>query len=159
MIDREKIVCIAEKALTETQMFLVDVTVSRENDIEVEVDSMDRVSIEDCSNLSRLIEAGLDRDKEDFSLTVISSGIGYPFKVFRQYQKAIGKTVEVKNADGVRISGILEDCKNEGSYVAISLSYEKKEKNEGDKRPHMVRHEDEIKVVDGISVKEIITIK
>ena len=33
------------------------------------------VSIDDCVNLSRHIESKLDRDKEDFSLTVSSAGI------------------------------------------------------------------------------------
>ena len=57
--------------------------------------------------VSREIESSLNRDEEDFELTVSSAGIGYPFKVEQQYQKNLGKSVEIKLNDHTKLNGIL----------------------------------------------------
>ena len=75
MILKQTIEKIAQEHLQGTELTLVDVTVSEENDIEVIITREDGVSIDDCANLSRFIESKLDRDKEDFSLMVGSAGI------------------------------------------------------------------------------------
>lgn len=159
MIDRELIVNLTNAILEGTSFFLVDVSVSATNEIEVEIDSSERVSIDNCCDISRSLEEKLDRDKEDFSLTVLSAGIGYPFKVFPQYKKTVGKMVEVKFKNGTKLNGTLISCSQVDGKIMVTVAYDKKEKNEGDKRPHMVHHEDNIEVIDGMSVKEIITIR
>lgn len=59
-----------------TGLSLVEVTVSDDNDIEITITrDGGGVSIDDCVDLSRHVESKLDRDKEDFSLTVSSAGI------------------------------------------------------------------------------------
>ena len=75
MIRKETIETIANEHLGATELKLVEVTVSEDNDIEVIVTRESGVSIDDCVALSRHIESRLDRDKEDFSLTVGSAGI------------------------------------------------------------------------------------
>ena len=76
MIRKETIEALAAQHLEGTGLQLVEATVSEENDIEVIITREGGgVSIDDCVALSRFIESKLDRDKEDFSLTVGSAGI------------------------------------------------------------------------------------
>ena len=75
MITPQTIESIAREYLEGTDLSLVEVTVSEENDIEVIITRETGVSIDDCVALSRHIESRLDRDKEDFSLMVGSAGI------------------------------------------------------------------------------------
>ena len=76
MILKQTIEKIAQEHLQGTELTLVDVTVSEDNDIEVIITREGSgVSIDDCVALSRFIESKLDRDKEDFSLMVGSAGI------------------------------------------------------------------------------------
>ena len=75
MIQKQTIEKIAQDYLQGTELSLVEVTVSEENDIEVIITREGGVAIDDCVALSRHIESKLDRDKEDFSLMVGSAGI------------------------------------------------------------------------------------
>ena len=75
MIQKQTIEKIAQEYLQGTELSLVEVTVSEENDIEVIITREGGVAIDDCVALSRFIESKLDRDKEDFSLMVGSAGI------------------------------------------------------------------------------------
>lgn len=76
MITAQLIESIAREHLEGTPLTLVEVSVSEDNDIEIVITRSDEgVSIDDCMNLSRFVESRLDRDKEDFSLTVASAGI------------------------------------------------------------------------------------
>ena len=78
MIDKTLIEAIANEYLAATDLKLVRAKVSKENDITVYIHRRGTgVSIDDCVALSRHIESKLDRDKEDFSLTVSSAGAGY----------------------------------------------------------------------------------
>ena len=85
MIDSKKIKALVDEWLDGQDYFFVDATVDKENRIVVEIDHKEGVWIEDCCDLSRFIEAHLDRDEEDFELEVGSAGIGQPLKVLQQY--------------------------------------------------------------------------
>ena len=82
MIAKELIEAISQEYLANTPLTLVKVKVSKDNDIDVTRTREDAgVTIDDCVELSRYIDSKLDRDKEDFSLTVGSAR-----------RKTIGKT-------------------------------------------------------------------
>ncbi|HNW48545.1 MAG: ribosome assembly cofactor RimP [Bacteroidales bacterium] len=134
MIQKETIVKLIEKYLSDNSLFLVDAVVSPDNDIEVTFDSMDKVDLKNCIEMSKTIEAGLDRELEDFSLTVTSAGLDQPFKVFRQYQKFIGKEVEVVFKSGNKQKAILTDARED----SIELSFFKNEKVEGKKKKEKI---------------------
>ena len=134
MIDKSVVSQHVNEWLEEKDYFLVDVTVSPDNRIVVEIDHAEGVWIEDCVELSRFIESKLDREKEDFELEVGSAGIGQPFKVLQQYINHIGMDVEVLKNDGLKLAGILKNADEEHFTVTIS----KKVKLEGEKRPKMV---------------------
>ena len=75
MIEKHTIEQIAEKYMEDNGLVLVDVKVNKANNIKVFFRAVGRPAcIDDCVDLSRHIEAGLDRDKEDFSLMVSSAG-------------------------------------------------------------------------------------
>ena len=121
---------IIDPILRERDLFLVDLMVSTGNAIEVYIDSMQGVSVQECVMVSRALERKLDRGSEDFSLTVYSAGIGFPFKVPLQFEKNVGKGVEVKCSDGGRIEGTLVAYSEAGVTIAVeeSIPAEKKGK-------------------------------
>lgn len=134
MIDKNVVTRIVEEWLEGKDYFLVDVLVSPDDKIVVEIDHAEGVWIDDCVELSRYIESKLNREEEDYELEVGSAGIGQPFKVLKQYQIHIGKDVEVLTKDGKKWTGILNDA-NEQNFTIIVT---KKVKPEGAKRPKLV---------------------
>ena len=105
------------------------------------------------SEVSREIEARLDRDAEDFSLTVSSAGIGYPFKVEGQYTKNIGKTVEAKLKDNRKVTGTLKAFDAE----TVTLEHEEKQAVEGSKKKQLVTLTDTIRREDIKEIKDVVT--
>lgn len=134
MIDTKKITAIAERMLADTDLFVVDCSCSPGNEVELTIDSDTSVGIDACASLSRAIEAELDREEEDFSLTVMSAGIGSELRSLRQYRKLVGHSVEVLLANGVKILAKLDAVDEQG----ITLSYEEKQAVEGKKRKQLV---------------------
>lgn len=131
MIDKSALTSFVEQQLKDTDLFLVDLTVTPDNVITVEVDSDSPVDIDECISLSRKIEETFDREVEDYELEVGSAGITSPFKVVRQYEKNIGNEVEVIARDGRKYTGVLREA---GPDTFTILSSEKV-RHEGAKRP------------------------
>lgn len=131
MIDRKIVKNIVEEWLSDKEYFLVDIQVSSDNKIVIEIDHIDGVWIDDCVELSKFVESKLSRDEEDYELEVGSAGLGQPFKVPRQYINFIGKEVEVLNNGGKKIKGILKSV--DGSNFVVSVL--EKVKVDGKKRP------------------------
>ena len=119
--------------------FIVDISVSKDNDIVLTIESENsKIELEDCVSLSRFFETKFDREVEDYSLTVSSAGLDQPFKVFRQYQKALGTKVEVSLKGGKKMVAVLEAADEE----SITLKYSAKEAVEGKKKKEIVEHVD-----------------
>ena len=131
MIDKNVVRNLVEEWLQDKEYFLVDVEISPDDRIVVEIDHADGVWIEDCVELSRYIEDRLDRDEEDYELEVGSAGLGQPFKVPQQYVNFIGKNVEVLDGDGKKVKGVLKSV--DGSDITGTGA--EKVKQEGKKRP------------------------
>ncbi len=130
MIDLQSVKEIVNEGIQGTDLFVVDITVSPDNRIVVEVDNDEGVDIDRCTTLHRYIESRLDREVEDYELEVGSAGITSPFKVVRQYQKNIGNEVEVLTRSGQKLTGTLKAADEE----AFTLTVTKKVKPEGAKR-------------------------
>ena len=137
MIDRNVVSGIVNEWLEDKDYFLVDVSVSPDDKIVVEIDHAEGVWIDDCVELSRFIESKLDREEEDYELEVGSAGIGQPFKVLQQYLIHIGKDVEVLTREGKKLEGVLKDANEETMTVTVM----KKVKLEGAKRPKLVEED------------------
>jgi len=96
---KEKVEQLVAEGIEGTEIFVVKLTVSSSNDINVLLDSDSGLSLADCRTVSRAIEFNLDREEDDFSLTVASAGIGEPL-VLRQYMKNVGRKVTVTLNEG-----------------------------------------------------------
>mgnify|MGYP000405264963 CR=1 FL=1 len=131
MIDKNVVKRLVEEWLAGKEYFLVDVQVGTDDRIVVEIDHADGVWVDDCADLSRYIEDHLSRDEEDYELEVGSTGLGQPFKVPQQYVNFVGKEVEVLDADGKKVKGILKAVDGNDFTVGV----EEKVKVEGKKRP------------------------
>ena len=134
--------------------FIVDVTVSKDNDIVLTVESENgKIELDDCVSLSRYFETKFDREVEDYSLTVSSAGLDQPFKVFRQYLKAVGSKVEVSLKGGKKMVAVLEQADEE----SITLRYSVKEAVEGKKKKELVEHIDRFTMDQVNAVRPYIT--
>ncbi len=129
MITIDSIQKIANEKLAEGSNFIVDISVKPGNKIVVLLDNDKGVSIADCVAMSRHIEFNLDREKDDFELNVMSPGLSEPFKILRQYQKNIGKRVDVITKENKKLTGKLLLATETG----IVLETKSKEKTEGKK--------------------------
>ena len=124
MISKDTVRSIVEEWLDGKEYFLVDIEISPDDRIVVEIDHADGVWIEDCVALSRYIEDHLSRDEEDYELEVGSAGLGQPFKVPQQYHCFVGK----------KYKGVLKSV--DGGDFTVTV--EEKQKVEGKKRPQLV---------------------
>ncbi|MBT0607733.1 ribosome assembly cofactor RimP [Aequorivita echinoideorum] len=105
---REKVAQLLENALDKNNsLFLIDLSISEQNQIRVTIDGDNGVTVEDCIAVSREIEHNLDREEFDFSLEVMSAGVSEPLAIPRQYIKNIGRNLKVKTKDGETIEGEL----------------------------------------------------
>ena len=120
---KEKVEQLIAEGVEGTDIFLVKLTVSSSNDINVLLDSDSGLTLSDCRSISRVIETSLDRDDEDFSLTVSSSGVGEPL-VLRQYKKNVGRKVRVTLIDGEIIEAKMVAADDKG----IELEWKSREK-------------------------------
>lgn len=131
MIDKNVVKKLVDEWLEGKEYFLVDIQISTDAKIVVEIDHADGVWIEDCVELSKFIEERLSRDEEDYELEVGSAGLGQPFKVPQQYINFIGKEVEVLDQERRKIRGILKSVEGEKFVVSVN----EKVQVEGKKRP------------------------
>jgi len=133
MIDKVKIAELVNEKLTDDQ-FLVDVTVSSSNVIDIMVDSDTGISINQIVEISRFVESNLDREVEDFELSVFSAGLSEPLSLVRQYKKNLGTEIDVLLTSGQKLTGILIKADDQG----IELEVTTKEKSEGSKKKELV---------------------
>jgi len=130
MIKKDQIAQIVETYLAGSDLFLVRMSVGKDNLINIYVDGDNGVTIDECVKLSRYIEQNLDREKEDFELRVSSPGADEPFANIRQYKKNIDRPVKLKLKDGSEKRGVLESVDS----IYITLQEEIKSKNKKRKK-------------------------
>ncbi len=132
MITKEQVKTLVEEWLQQKgDYFLVDIEMSDDDRIVIEIDHADGVWIEDCAELSRFLQEQLGDELGDYELEVGSAGLGQPFKVAQQYVNHIGDNVEVVDAAGKKIIGVLKQV--DGRVFTVST--QEKQIPEGKKRP------------------------
>ncbi len=129
MIKKKYITKLVNDCLFDSDRFIVGVNISTDNNIKVFIDGDNGVTIKNCIEVSRYIESSLDRDDEDFELSVSSGGVDFPFTILRQYTNNMEKSVSIIKNDGEKIRGILKSADNEH----VSLLEEIKRKNKKNK--------------------------
>lgn len=132
MITKETLKTLTEEWLQgQSGYFLVDIEMCDDDRIVIEIDHADGVWIEDCAALSRFLQEKVGDELGDYELEVGSAGLGQPFKVAQQYANHIGDNVEVIDAEGKKIVGVLKGV--EGRMFTVST--QEKQIPEGKKRP------------------------
>lgn len=104
-------------------LFLIDLKISAGDDITVILDGDNGVSLQDCLDASRAIEFNMDREEHDFSLQVMSAGLSEPLATPRQFQKNIGRDIEVILNDSSKVEGELARVDDE--KITLILRYRK----------------------------------
>ena len=153
---KENIIQAVEAAVAERGCFIVDVTVSAANDIEIVLEKEEGiVDWDDCAAIDAVVHAAFDQDAEDYALTVSSAGLDRPFKVYRQFLKAVGSKVDVKFKGGRRLVATLTAATEE----SVTLQYTALEAVEGKKKKETVEHEEVCPLADINSVTPYIDFK
>jgi ribosome maturation factor RimP len=122
-MDYAKIESAVEIAATDNDAFLVELELKPNNIIVAFVDSDNGLTIEQIKMINRQIESHLDRDVEDFNLTVSSPDLNRPLKTLRQYKKNVGRYLKVKFNERQE-EGML--MKVEAKYLVLSVPNKKK---------------------------------
>lgn len=137
MISKEYINSLVEEKIAEMPYFIVEVSVSSSNVIRVEIDGDKGVNINDCVQISRHIEGSLDREVEDFELTVSSAGMDQPFRILRQYQRYLNREVSIKKVSGEKLVGKLMSADEK----EVVIEQTRKERIEGKKKKQTITEE------------------
>ena len=135
---------LALKHLPGKHFFLVDIKVSAKSGpkkVMILIDSDEGVTIDDCANLSRSISEEMEHNdmiKGAYTLEVSSPGLDHPLIMLRQYQKNIGRKLNVVLEDNSVMNGELKSV-TKGSIQLVA------ERKDGKK---MVMEEKEIPFAD-----------
>jgi ribosome maturation factor RimP len=103
---------VAEALKENESLFLIDLKMGADNSIQVVVDGDQGVPLHECIRISRHIEQNLDREQEDFSLEVTSPSITDPISNRRQFNKNLGRILNLKTDRGEfegRLSEIVDE--------------------------------------------------
>jgi ribosome maturation factor RimP len=112
------------------QIFFVDLKISNSNNIDLFIDSFEGITIKNCREVSKYIESQLDREQEDFQITVSSAGLDLPFRVKEQYIKNINKEISVKTSEGNKHKGKLLSVNEEDIEIQEQKKVKKKKVTE-----------------------------
>ncbi|MEY4702971.1 MAG: hypothetical protein RIR96_868 [Bacteroidota bacterium] len=109
--------------LLDADMFLVDIRIKPTNNFKIFLDAESGLGIEKCIKINRALYKQMEEagwyPEGDFSLEVSSPGLDEPLKLFRQYQKNVGRNVEVILLDGSKKEGLMSHVTEE----QITLTY------------------------------------
>lgn len=95
----------------EPEYFRVQVKIKPTNNVKVFIDGDNGITIEKCVQVNRALYKKLEESglfpTGDFSLEVSSPGVSEPLKERRQYNRNVGRDVEVVFTDGTKKEGKL----------------------------------------------------
>lgn len=130
---------LAEKYATDeafADCFTVEIEFKPNQQLLIFVDSDSGMTFEKCRQLSRYLEQHIDANGwlgEKYVLEVSSPGIGRPLKFLRQYQRNLGRTLEITLTDKSIQSGILKAA-DENQVVLEQTVVEKIEKKKQERQ-------------------------
>lgn len=121
---------IVEQHLPDESHFVVDVNLSEKGGktvLYILIDADQGVTIDACAKLSRAVADEIETKnliESAYTLEVSSPGVDYPLSSKRQYQKNVGRELQVLLQSGQDIQGKLEEV----SDVGVTVLVKKKEK-------------------------------
>ena len=155
-MEKNAIITAITPVVEELGAFIVDVTVSAANDVEIILEKDEgSISWDECEAVDKAFHALFSQDEEDYSLTVSSAGLDRPFKTLRQMRKTVGEQVDVRFRGGRRLIARLTAADEE----SITLAFAALEAVEGKKKKEKVAHEDRFPLTEINSVTPYIEMK
>ncbi len=109
-IEKRVVELIDEKIADRDDLFIVSVKMHPNKILEILLDGDNGINIDDCAQVSRHVGFHLEEENvidNAYRLEVSSPGIDANFVNIRQYQKNIGRTIQVKLIDNTKIEGTL----------------------------------------------------
>lgn len=100
--------------------FLLDISFSVKQKVEVFIDSDTGVDFDVCRTVSRFLEGILDENKwlgETYTLEVSSPGVSRPLILPRQFKKHLGRKLVLILQDDSQITGIMKETDEEGVLI------------------------------------------
>ncbi len=98
-------------------------TVGRRQRIRLLVDKDGGVTLDECAELSRLIEPVLDEspvlDDAAYTLEVSSPGVARPLTLPRHWRRATGRLVAVTLRDGASVTGRVSSAADDAAQLAV----------------------------------------
>lgn len=119
------------------EYYLVDMEISPSKHIAVYVDGDEGVSLDACTQISRILESILDEDTSlggIYELEVSSPGVHRPLRFPRQYLKHTGRTLKIEMNSGKVIEGVLTNTSHDTITVDVKPA-DKKSKPESKEIP------------------------
>ena len=86
---------------TRTDLFLINFKIDEKFKVIINLDGDQGVNLQDCIDLSKAIDAKVDREEQDFSMEVASVGATSALRFPRQFVKNIGRRLSVKVNDDI----------------------------------------------------------
>ncbi len=121
----ERVTQMVEEILAaDPAYFLVELRVKPVNNLKVFLDGDHGITIEKAVQVNRALYKKIEESglfpSGDFSLEVSSAGLDEPLRLYRQYGKNTGRSVEVVLHDGSRKEGKLKEVNEEGIVLEES---------------------------------------
>lgn len=126
MITEAHVRSIVERHLEGTTHFLVAVELRPGNKLVVEVDNDRAITLNELAALNKAVRDDLGPEADDYEMQFSSPGMGRPFKVMRQYQKHLGRIVDITLHDGRALQGQLASI--DSSMLGLRIQHPSKVK-------------------------------
>jgi ribosome maturation factor RimP len=107
--------------------FLVEVEISKKNEISVFIDTEQGIGIQECTQVSRGLSEFLGDAMEKYSLEVSSPGLDRPLKVAAQFAKNLGKNIEIELKDNSIVAGKMTAVTSKDITIEEKTKSKKKE--------------------------------
>ncbi len=105
---KQEILQLLQPLLEERNLVLVDFQSPAEHRFQIFIDGQENVSIDTCIQIARQLRVLGGEALDPYDLTVSSPGLDKPFRHPIQFEKNIGKHVEVLLEDGRKLIGKLD---------------------------------------------------
>ncbi|UCH15561.1 MAG: ribosome assembly cofactor RimP [Bacteroidales bacterium] len=136
MINDNYIKSIINDELSSRNLFLIDIKINSANKINVFIDSMKGVTIDECAKLSYIIKEKLNNRLDDYALEVSSPGLDKSLVLPVQYEKNLGRDLDIITKDGNRITGKLTSVTGNGIEIITEVT---KKKKSNKRREHVTK--------------------
>lgn len=150
----DKVKEIITDEATAMSAFVVEVSLNG-NKLDVQVDTLKGITIQECRTINRAIDNYLIENELDWGVEVGSPGLSKEFKVSQQYDKNVGREVELITVDGEKYKGTLTMVTQNG----VNLTWQKKVRDEGKKKKRLVTFNESFSFEPDEELKQIKTTK